>query len=144
MAFSAAVGFLAGSRVGRGPYEKVESKTRELSGRPEVRKVVDTADRAIHEKVHDAHAVAAEKVDHLKNVVGGKTPFRTRGDETSSFEVPRSDPQDHAFGVAAEHDQKIVDQLGSEGVSEEDLPAEPMRHPRAGGKAAPVENDDNS
>jgi hypothetical protein len=133
MAIGAAVGFLAGSRAGRGPYTKVEQKTRELSHHPRVRKVIDTADQAIHERINAEHSVASEKIAHLKSVVHDKVPFGSHGTAAC-----RSDPQDHAFGLAALHDQNIVDELEGDGVSEEDLPDRPMRHPRAGGKADPA------
>jgi hypothetical protein len=52
-------------------------------------------------------------------------------------EQPRKDPQDQAFGSAASRDQDLVDELQEAGVTEEELPDEPARAPRAGGKAEP-------
>ncbi len=37
------VGFVLGSRSGRGPYEQLERKMREVSGRPEVQQLKDAA-----------------------------------------------------------------------------------------------------
>ena len=54
-----------------------------------------------------------------------------------SPQEPENDPQDHAFGSAASHDQDIVDDLEEAGITEDELPAEPGRAPRAGGKAKP-------
>jgi hypothetical protein len=50
---------------------------------------------------------------------------------------PNKDPQDHAFGEAAREDQETVDKLAEVGVTEDEMPDEPMREPRAGGKARP-------
>jgi hypothetical protein len=55
-----------------------------------------------------------------------------------SKEQPTQDPQDKAFGAAARRDQDVVDALDEKGVTEDELPDEPMRHPRAGGKAEPA------
>jgi len=55
-----------------------------------------------------------------------------------STQEPRQDPQDKAFGAAAGRDQEIVDHLAAQGVTEKELPDEPARHPRAGGKAEPA------
>jgi hypothetical protein len=61
-----------------------------------------------------------------------------KGDAMSADE-PRQDPQDKAFGAAASRDQDIVDALDEKGVTEDELPDEPTRHPRAGGKAEPAD-----
>ena len=55
-----------------------------------------------------------------------------------SAEEPTQDPQDKAFGAAASRDQDIVDALDEKGVTEDELPDEPTRHPRAAGKAEPA------
>jgi hypothetical protein len=60
-----------------------------------------------------------------------------KGDAMSA-EGPTQDPQDKAFGAAASRDQDIVDPLVEEAVTKEELPGEPTRHPRAGGKAEPA------
>jgi hypothetical protein len=53
-------------------------------------------------------------------------------------EPPKQDPQDKAFGAAASRDQEVVDALEEQGVTEDELPDEPARHPRSAGKAEPV------
>ena len=50
-------------------------------------------------------------------------------------EQSRKDPQDQAFGAASREDQELVDELEKEGVTEDELPDQPARHPRAAGKA---------
>lgn len=57
-------------------------------------------------------------------------------------EPPRKDPQDQAFGVASREDQELVDALEEEGVTEDELPDEPARQPRAAGKAEVTGEDD--
>ncbi len=49
------------------------------------------------------------------------------------------DSQDKQFGNAASEDQEWVDELDAEGVSPDELPDTPSRHPRAAGKAQPAE-----
>jgi hypothetical protein len=53
-------------------------------------------------------------------------------------EEPTQDPQDKAFGAAASRDQDTVDELERQGITPEELPAQPKRHPRAAGKAEPT------
>jgi hypothetical protein len=53
-------------------------------------------------------------------------------------EEPTQDPQDKAFGSAASRDQDIVDEREREGVTEDEVPDEPIRPPRAGGKSEPA------
>ena len=66
-ALGAVVGFLAGSRSGRGPYMKLEEKVREIAGRPDVRKVAEEASDTIQQKIHDVQSTAAQKIHHLKD-----------------------------------------------------------------------------
>jgi hypothetical protein len=56
-----------------------------------------------------------------------------------STEEPTQDPQDKAFGATASRDQEIVDALAEKGVTADELPDEPAHHPRAGGKAEPMD-----
>jgi hypothetical protein len=53
-----AVGFVLGSRAGRGPYDQIEAKVREMSGKPAVREVVGQVSGAVKEQT----AAAKEKV----------------------------------------------------------------------------------
>jgi hypothetical protein len=55
-----------------------------------------------------------------------------------SPEAPSQDPQDKAFGAAASRDQQTVDELERRGVTMDELPDEPTRHPRSAGKADPT------
>jgi hypothetical protein len=47
----------------------------------------------------------------------------------------RNDPQDQEFGAQAAADQEEVDKLAAAGVTEQELPDDPKRAPRAAGKA---------
>jgi hypothetical protein len=69
-------------------------------------------------------------------------PVRRRGNRDSKEDrvtpaEPKQDPQDKAFGAAASRDQEIADELEKAGVTEDALPDQPARHPRAAGKAEP-------
>jgi len=67
LAISAGVGFLMGSRAGRGPYKKLESKARELTNRPEVRKVVDDTSDSVQQTLQDVQSAASHKLERFKH-----------------------------------------------------------------------------
>jgi hypothetical protein len=75
--FGAAVGFLLGSKVGHEPYAQVESKVKELAGRPEVQDAMEKAKGA-----------AQEQVDHVAEKVNDKLP--SSGSSTPSGSSSRS------------------------------------------------------
>jgi hypothetical protein len=54
LALGAAVGFVLGSRAGRGPYRRLESKVREVWGRPEVQQALDNAGETVRRHGSDA------------------------------------------------------------------------------------------
>jgi hypothetical protein len=54
LALGAIIGFVLGSRAGRGPYRRLESKAREVWGRPEVQQALDTAGQAVRSQGGDA------------------------------------------------------------------------------------------
>jgi hypothetical protein len=62
------VGFIAGSRVGKAPYEKLTNALRGVTGRPEVGNVVDT----VSQKVDEATDKVAAKVDDVTDKAGTK------------------------------------------------------------------------
>ena len=67
LAIGTTVGFLVGSRAGRGPYTKLQSKARALSRRPDVRRAVDDTSESVQEKLHGARSAAANKIHHIKH-----------------------------------------------------------------------------
>jgi hypothetical protein len=70
----AAVGYVLGSRSGRGPYERLESKARKVAGRPDVTRAVDTASDKVSGLTETAVNTAIDKVSDLKDRVGSKIP----------------------------------------------------------------------
>jgi len=78
------VGFVAGSRVGKAPYEKLTNMLRGVTGRPEVGNVVDTASQKVNEATHKAGAKVNEatdkvaaKVDDVTDKAGAKVDQTT-------------------------------------------------------------------
>jgi hypothetical protein len=61
------------------------------------------------------------------------------GENRMTGETPDQDLQDREFGATASEDQERVDELEAQGVKVADLPDEPEKHPRAGGKAEPTD-----
>jgi hypothetical protein len=59
----AGAGFLLGSKTGNGPYQKVESQVRKITGRSEV-----------HNVVEQAKSAAGDQVDAAAHKVGEKLP----------------------------------------------------------------------
>ena len=64
---SAGVGFVMGSRAGRGPYKKLESRARQLANRSDVRKVVDEASDSVHQTIDDVESAASHKFQRFKH-----------------------------------------------------------------------------
>ena len=59
----AAIGFVLGSRAGRRPYEQIEAKVRNLTGRPSVQDAVSSAKEAIQSASDAATMTIGQKVD---------------------------------------------------------------------------------
>jgi hypothetical protein len=76
----AAIGFVLGSRAGRAPYERLESKAREVAGRPDVKHAVDAASEKVSDLTDTAVSAAGDKVSDLTDRV--KTPGK--GGSTSA------------------------------------------------------------
>jgi hypothetical protein len=70
----AAVGYILGSRSGRGPYERLESKARKVAGRPDVKRSVDAASDKASDLTETAVGAASDKVSDLKDRVSSKIP----------------------------------------------------------------------
>ena len=70
----AAVGYILGSRSGRGPYERLESKARKVAGRPDVKRAVDAASDKASDLTETAVGAASDKVSDLKDRVSSKIP----------------------------------------------------------------------
>jgi hypothetical protein len=58
LAVGAGVGFILGSRAGRGPYEQLAAKARKIHSRDDVQDAVEKVKRAVASKAHLRGAVA--------------------------------------------------------------------------------------
>jgi hypothetical protein len=70
----AAIGFVLGSRAGRAPYERLESKARGVAGRSDVKQAVNAASDKVSELTDTAVAAASDKVSDLTERVSSKIP----------------------------------------------------------------------
>ncbi|MDO5661531.1 MAG: hypothetical protein Q4G40_02445 [Brachybacterium sp.] len=59
------IGFVVGSRAGRGPYEQLERTARNVAEDPTVREKVDQAREVAGKAAHDATEIAKEKGPEL-------------------------------------------------------------------------------
>jgi hypothetical protein len=110
----AGVGFVLGSKAGSGPYRKLESKVRDVAGRPEVHDAVDRARDGARNKI-------ASVADKMPSSNG-------RGIDDADPEMPTrapvrsyADPQDLQFSKAAAEKEQMVDALLAEGLAPENL-----------------------
>jgi hypothetical protein len=130
------IGFVLGSRSGRDPYERLDSKIREITRRPEVQARVEQ----LKDTAKDQAGAAAQKV-------GWSGASSEDGRVTPPDPSPRSyaDPQDLQFSTAAARKQEMVDDLLEQGVppaemeqKEEELrQSGALSEPPAGNKATP-------
>jgi hypothetical protein len=131
----AGVGFVLGSRAGSGPYQQLESKIREMAGRPEVHNAIDGAKDAAKKQVTsitDKVPLSSGRSTH------GADPEMTTGTPVPSY----ADPQDLQFSKAATEKVDMVDALLAEGLAPEKLDDKEeelrqngeLREPRAGNK----------
>ncbi len=65
LAIAGGIGFLAGSRAGRGPYERAVARARTLRDDPRVRRSVADARDVVADKAGDAVQAAKAKADDL-------------------------------------------------------------------------------
>lgn len=73
LAIGAAIGFVFGSRAGRRPYERIESKLKSVTGRSSVHDAVSSTKDAVHQTTDAASSMIGRKVDdaahHVSDVV---------------------------------------------------------------------------
>jgi hypothetical protein len=65
----AGIGFVLGSRMGREPYERIESKVRQVSGRPAVKNAVHIISDRADDAADTVMKVAADKVEDISERV---------------------------------------------------------------------------
>ena len=134
----AGVGFVLGSRAGRGPYQQMALKVREIMHRPEVQ-----------DGLHQLQDTAQE---HAAAVAGKIAPSPSPSDNGGVAAPAPSresyvDPQDLQFSAAAARKEEMVDELLEQGVSPAELEGKEdelrqsgaIKEPRAGNKAKPAE-----
>jgi hypothetical protein len=63
LAVGVAIGFVLGSRAGRGPYEQLEAKVKDLTGRSSVQDAVSAIEDAMQSVSDKATKTIGEKVD---------------------------------------------------------------------------------
>ena len=135
----AGLGFILGSRAGRGPYQQIESKVREITHRPQVQ-----------DRLHQLQDAAQDQAA----AVADKAAPSQSPPEHGGVAVPEPsqesyvDPQDLQFSTAAARKEEMVDELLEQGVSPSELEGKEdelrqsgaIIEPRAGNKARPVED----
>jgi hypothetical protein len=134
----AGLGFILGSRAGRGPYQEIESKIREITHRPQVQ-----------DRLHQLHDTAQDQAAVADKAAPSQSPS-----EHGGVVVPEPsqesyvDPQDLQFSTAAARKEDMVDELLDQGVSPSELEGKEdelrqsgaIIEPRAGNTARPVED----
>lgn len=133
-----AVGFVLGSRAGRGAYNDLASLTSSLMERPEVKRFASKAKGSAKDQAASAARKAGERVTSAVTSVIHKEPAANESAADESY----ADPQDLQFGRAAAKKEETLDKMLAQGLIPEELDEEPRSvRPRAGGKAEPVEPD---
>ncbi len=133
----AGIGFILGSHAGRDPYQHLESKVREITGRPEVKGTVVQ----IKDAARDQAKAVADKVSPSESSIASNRV--TPPNLASESYV---DPQDLQFSTAAAEKEAMVDDLLEQGVppaemeqKEEELRRSgKLREPPAGNKPKSV------
>ena len=64
------IGFVLGSKAGREPYERLEAKVREVSGRDDVRAAAESASNAVADLEDKAVSAGAEKIEEASATAG--------------------------------------------------------------------------
>ncbi len=133
----AGIGFILGSRAGRGPYQQLETKVREFTRRPEVQ------DKA--GQVKDAAKAQASAVAD-KVIPSGSSAAESRVTPPDPTPKSYADPQDLQFSTAAAQKEALVDDLLEQGVPPAEMPQKEeelrrsgeLSEPAAGNKAKPA------
>ena len=133
------IGFILGSKMGRGPYHQLETKIRAIARRPPVQ---DTAEQL-------KESPRSRRPPWWTRPVR-RDPQTETGRVTPPEPTPEgyADPQDLQFSMAAAHKEEIVDDLLEQGVppadmeqKEEELRQSGALHePPAGNKAKPAKD----
>jgi hypothetical protein len=133
------IGFILGSRMGRGPYQQLERKVRAIVRRPAVQDTVGQLKDAVQEQ-------AAAVIDKVSP--SGSQDAASRVSPPEPTPETYVDPQDLQFSTAAAHKEAIVDDLLEQGAppaeieqKEQELRRSGALHePPAGNKAQPAKD----
>ena len=134
----AGVGFILGSRAGRGPYRHLESTVRDVTHRPDVQDKLGQ----LRDTAKNQAGAVAQKIVPSRFQPSGNADVRPPDPSPESY----ADPQDVQFSTAATRKEDLVDELLQEGVAPADLERkeEDLRRsgaiaePPAGNKPKPV------
>lgn len=74
----AGIGFVLGSRAGRGPYEQLDGQARKFLGRPTVQQRLDAAKSAAS---HGLEGVTGKAKDKLPGTSNGSDPTPEQGSD---------------------------------------------------------------
>ena len=78
LAVGVGIGFILGSRAGRGPYERLSAATSKLWHDPRVQKQVDRSIAFANDKIEEAAGIVATGTKNLvERATAGKRPART-------------------------------------------------------------------
>ena len=78
------IGFVLGSRAGRRPYERLEERIREVSGRDDVRAAAESASSLVADLKEKAVNTAAEKIDDASATADAAVEGRSNYQRSSS------------------------------------------------------------
>ena len=78
------IGFVLGSRAGRGPYERLDAKVREVSGRDDVRAAAETASGVGADLKEMAVNTGTEKIEEVSVAVDAAVGGRSNDRRSSS------------------------------------------------------------
>ena len=92
----AVIGFVLGSRVGRRPYEQIETKVKGLTGRSSIHDAVSSTKEAVHTALDAATTSIGQKVDdaaqHVSDAVDCGRLFDRK---KQCYRALRPSPVDH-------------------------------------------------
>ena len=78
------IGFVLGSRAGRRPYERLEARIREVSGRDDVRAAAESASSVVADLKDKAVNTAAEKIEEVSATADAAVEGRSNYQRSSS------------------------------------------------------------
>ena len=124
----AGIGFILGSRTGRGPYQQLVTKVRAVARRPEVQHTAGQLKDAAKEQ-------GAAVVDMVTPSPSSAAESRVAPPDPTLHSYV--DSQDLQFSVAAAQKEAVVDELLEEGVPPGELEQKEQELRQSGGLSEP-------